>query len=325
MRITSVLSVVLAIMLAAAAAYYARIYINTQVSTANAPQAVSEEPHRTIVVARNRLNFGALIEPSALEEIRWAADTLPAGTFETIEELVVGRSEGQARYAIALMEPGEPIFASKVTSPGQRAKLSTSLAPGTRAMSIRVNDVLGVAGFVLPGDQVDVLLTHRATDGSSVVDILLQGLRVLAIDQIADERKDNPSVVRTVTFEVSTEEAQKLTLGSTIGTLSLALRNFASSEVEETQRITVSDLGFTAVAAALREPIQGEVQRQELSSIAADIALPEPDFISPAPSVEEDEEQEPVQVLQESITPVENRRNTVGVIRNMERSEYILR
>ncbi|MFC6639822.1 Flp pilus assembly protein CpaB [Sulfitobacter sediminilitoris] len=75
-----------------------------------------------------------------------------------------------------------------------------------------MNDVLGVAGFVLPGDRVDVLLTR-----DEFVDVLLQGLKVLAIDQIADELKDNPSVVRTVTFEVNTEEAQKLVLGEMLG------------------------------------------------------------------------------------------------------------
>ncbi|MGO7388837.1 Flp pilus assembly protein CpaB, partial [Rhizobium ruizarguesonis] len=92
---------------------------------------------------------------------------------------------------------------------------------------------LGVAGFVRPSDRVDVLLTRvvrePAGNDQTFVDVLLQGVKVLAVDQTADERKDEPSVVKTVTFEVTTDEAQRLTLGSSIGTLSLALRNIASA------------------------------------------------------------------------------------------------
>jgi pilus assembly protein CpaB len=83
------------------------------------------------------------------------------------------------------------------------------------------------------------------------VDVLLQGVRVVAIDQTADDTRDQPSVVRTVTFEVTTAEAQKLTLGATIGTLSLALRNVVGVEVEEPSRMTVGELGVTAASAAL--------------------------------------------------------------------------
>ena len=83
-----------------------------------------------------------------------------------------------------------------------------------KAVSIRVNDVLGVAGFVLPGDRVDIMLTRSDKAVGTYTDVLLQGVKVLAIDQTADDRADKPSVARTVTFEVSTQEAQKLTLAA---------------------------------------------------------------------------------------------------------------
>ncbi len=86
--------------------------------------------------------------------------------------------------------------------------------------------------------------------------MLLQGVKVLAVDQTADERKDEPSVVKTVTFEVTTDEAQRLTLGSSIGTLSLALRNIASSSIEQTRQITVADLGGGAMAAELGNDLE---------------------------------------------------------------------
>jgi pilus assembly protein CpaB len=130
-----------------------------------------------------------------------------------------------------------------------------------KAISIRVNDVLGVAGFVRPSDRVDVLLTRvvrnqQNNSERTYVDVLLQGVKVLAVDQTADERKDEPSVVKTVTFEVTTDEAQRLTLGASIGTLSLALRHIASSDVEQTRPITVADLGGGVISTELKQPVQ---------------------------------------------------------------------
>jgi pilus assembly protein CpaB len=114
-----------------------------------------------------------------------------------------------------------------------------------RAFTIRVNDVEGVAGFVLPGDRVDVALTRQkdanGKDRSST-DIVLQNTRVLAIDQIADERNDKPAVVKAVTLEVDTAGAQKLSLAASVGTLSLMLRRAGESALEATRVITLSDL-----------------------------------------------------------------------------------
>ena len=111
------------------------------------------------------------------------------------------------------------------------------------AISIRVNDVLGVAGFVLPGDRVDVLLTRtKDSDGNPYVDVLLQNIKVLAIDQSADDRKEGATVVKAVTVAVATQDAQKLTLAAGVGQLSLALREAASNSGEVTQRVTIKDL-----------------------------------------------------------------------------------
>ena len=227
MRPTTILSLFLAITFAALAVFATRTWLvseREQIAAAARNTAQMEQPvTQTIVVAGAGLNFGERLTQDKLRTITWASDALPAGAFMTVEELV-STNEEEARFVIASMEPGEPVLRSKITEPGQRAKLSTTLTPGMKAISIRVNDVLGVAGFVLPGDRVDVMLTRTTRDKGAYVDVLLQGLRVLAIDQSADDRKDQPSVVRTVTFEVSTQEAQKLALGASVGTLSLALR-----------------------------------------------------------------------------------------------------
>ncbi|MDA5093103.1 Flp pilus assembly protein CpaB [Aliiroseovarius sp. KMU-50] len=269
MRATTVVSLLLAVVLAALAAFTTQIWLTTEraniLSEVIPAQEVEEQPKQTIVVARTVLQFGQRLTRDKLEEITWAAEDLPKGAFTSIDPLVSEKEE-EARFVVSSIEAGEPIFISKITAPGQRAKLSTALTPGMKAISIRVNDVLGVAGFVLPGDRVDIMLTRNRGNGA-FVDVLLQGVKVLAIDQIADDRKDQPSVVRTVTFEVSTEEAQKLALAANVGTMSLALRNIGSSETESLQRVTTLDLVDPQVAEELR--LQNEKANAEAAKLAA--------------------------------------------------------
>jgi pilus assembly protein CpaB len=262
MRASTFLSIAIALMLAVAAVFGTQSYLDTQrQQLEQAARIVRDEPLNTIVVAKNPMRFGERVTAEKLELIPWASDTLPNGAFTSIDQLA-GSTDDTARFVLSAMERGEPVLTVKITNPGQRAKLSTAISPGMKAVSIAVNDVLGVAGFVLPGDRVDVMLTRTTGNDRSgaFVDVLLQGVRVVAIDQTADDTRDQPSVVRTVTFEVTTEEAQKLTLGATIGTLSLALRNVVGAEIEEPSRMTVSELNVTSASAALAAQ-QAEAER----------------------------------------------------------------
>ncbi|CDX20651.1 Flp pilus assembly protein CpaB [Mesorhizobium sp. ORS 3324] len=222
----------------------------------------------SIVVAAAPLKFGDALSVDKLREIAWPAGAVPAGAFKTIKDALAGNGTRQALQTISV---NEPVLASKITGPGQRATLSAVLGEGMKAVSIRVNDVLGVAGFVFPGDRVDVLLTRtvHSNDGpdKSFVDVLLQSVKVLAVDQVADESKENPQVVKAVTVEVSTKDAQKLTLAAGAGQLSLALRQAAASKGEETERVTLSDLtGETPEDVAKR---QAELERQKAAEAAA--------------------------------------------------------
>jgi pilus assembly protein CpaB len=239
----------------------------------------------TIVVAARPLRFGDKIENEYLREIPWPTGRLPKGAFHKRGDLL----KAGERYVTSAIEVDEPIFGWKITGPGQRATLSAALSEGMKAITIRVNDVLGVAGFVLPGDRVDVLLMR----GDQSVDVLLQGVKVLAIDQTADDRRDQPVVVKAVTFEVSTEEAQKLTLAASIGQLSLALRNVASAKFEQTKRVTLSDLvGGVVAKAALEDNADTTAEPLPAPTVAK---LPAPSGV------------------------------TVGVSRNFQRSEYRVR
>ncbi|TDW37032.1 pilus assembly protein CpaB [Rhizobium azibense] len=231
---------------------------------------------KSLVVAAKPMRFGDRIRPENLKAIPWPSNETPTGSFASIDA-VVG-DDAQPRYAMAAIDPGEPVLSSKITGAGERATLSAALDQGMKAVSIRVNDVLGVAGFVRPSDRVDVLLTRlvrgKAGNDQTFVDVLLQGVKVLAVDQTADERKDEPSVVKTVTFEVTTDEAQRLTLGATIGTLSLTLRNIASSSIEETRQITVADLGGGPIATELGKDLAETPEREKQVQIVESIVEP---------------------------------------------------
>ena len=196
---------------------------------------------QTIVVASKPLRFGVELGAMSLREVAWPEDALPAGAFNKIADLT---SRGR-RVVLAAIEANEPILASKITGPGQRATLSAVLGDGMKAVTIRVNDVEGVAGFVLPGDRVDIVLTRQQDKTAAAADVVLQNVRVLAVDQIADERADKPSVAKAVTLEVEVTAAQKLALAATVGTLSLALRKAGEATATNTRRITLSDLPKT--------------------------------------------------------------------------------
>jgi len=192
----------------------------------------------TIVVAAERLQFGTELAPNHLREIAWPADSIPAGAFAKISDML---SAGK-RVVLSPVEPNEPVLALKITGSGQRATLSALVGEGMRAVTVRVNDVEGVGGFVLPGDRVDVVLTRQVDKGNATTEVVLQNTRVLAVDQSADERSSKATVAKAVTLEVDTVGAQKVWLAASVGSLSLLLRKAGENTAERTRRVTLDDL-----------------------------------------------------------------------------------
>jgi pilus assembly protein CpaB len=173
-----------------------------------------------------------------LREMPWPADAVPQGAFRSIQQVL---KEGK-RVVLTAIEANEPVLASKITGLGQRATLSATIGEGHKAVTIRVNDVDGVAGFVLPGDRVDIMLSRQLEKNSAINDVVLKNTRVLAVDQLADERSDKPSVAKAVTLEVDIAGAQKLSLASQVGTLALALRKAGDQDSTASRPITLADL-----------------------------------------------------------------------------------
>lgn len=205
----------------------------------------------TIVVAAAQLRFGAEINAAALREIPWPQAQMPKGAFATIKELLDGQGK---RLVISAMDDNEPVLAVKITGPGQRATLAAVLEEGMKAITVRVDDVVGVAGFVLPGDRVDVLLTRQHDKSEAFADIILQNLKVLAIDQLNDDRAVKATVSRSVTLEVATNQAQRLIVAQNVGALTLVLRPVGQAGKEPARRVTSAELAGDGAQTQARAP-----------------------------------------------------------------------
>jgi pilus assembly protein CpaB len=165
------------------------------------------------------------------------------------------------------VQKNEPILASRITGSGQRASLSALIDPGMRAVTLRVDDVRGVAGFVLPGDRVDVVLTRHEAGDKAYADVLLQNAKVLAVDQLANERQEGPSVAKAVTVEVSTEQAQKLVLAAGVGSLSLVLRQAGGADPVASRRVSTFDLAQGEYAGLDQD--KANLLQQKISALEA--------------------------------------------------------
>jgi pilus assembly protein CpaB len=243
-RTSSIVMIAFAVVFGLLAVFVAQSWLNRQAELRLKHMEATQRPvpGQTVVVAAAPLRFGMPLSQQNLREVSWPQEAIPAGTFASVQQVIAGGK----RIVLASIEANEPVLASKITGPGQRATLSAVIGPGMRAVTIRVNDVEGVAGFVLPGDHVDVLLTRQPDKHSGDNDVVLQNVKVLAIDQLADDSSEKPAVVKAVTLEVDTMSAQKLSLAASLGTLSLVLRKAGEAGLEGTRRVSVGDLGNDA-------------------------------------------------------------------------------
>ena len=239
MRNNNLIILVVALVLGGIAAVLARNWLANHARSSQAGVG-------TIVVAAAPLAFGTQLTAQNITEIPWSTSVLPQGAFATKQALL---KDGR-RMALALIARNEPILLSKVTAPNQPATLSSMLEPGKRAVTVRVDDVRGVAGFIQPGDLVDVVLIRTEAESrsnESYSDIILQSAKVLAIDQVTGERTEQPIIAKAVTLEVNVEDAQKILLAANIGRLSLILRQPAQASNDPAQRVTEQDLGDAAM------------------------------------------------------------------------------
>ena len=210
-----------------------------------------------VLVADTNLQFGDRLSQQNVRLVDYPMAAVPEGSFTGYDQLF--KNAAHPPLVLTQMAQNEPLLAFKLSSLSGRATLSARISENMRAVSIRVNDVSGVAGFVQPGDAVDVFLTQeyevytprtakrrlgeRREDSYFKTDLLLQNARILAADQSAKTVEGKVRVVKTVTLEVTHKQAQKLTLGMKVGDLSLSLRHAGSTENLLSASMSLKDLG----------------------------------------------------------------------------------
>ena len=193
----------------------------------------------TVVVAKEQLRFGQTLKAEMLKEIDWPEDAKPEGSYTTIEEMI-GKSE---RRVITTMEPGEPVLAIKLTGENGRAGLAGIIGDGMRAVTIPVDMVNGVGGFVQPGDRVDIILTRQnEEDEETVAKIIMENVKVLSVDQDANTRSSTAKVAKSVTLESDARGAQRLALANNIGRLSLLLRSAGDEAAANSASLSSANL-----------------------------------------------------------------------------------
>lgn len=210
----SILPLLIAVALGLGAAFYAQKWFQQQAETAHAGRGQG----KVVVVAAREIPFGARIEQGHLRTVSWPGKDAPEGAFEAIED-VVGKVANQRIVA------SEAVVRQRVGDASAGGSLAGLIDPSKRAVTVRVNDVIGVAGFLLPGNHVDVLATRMLDNRRASTRTLLENLKVLAVDQTAQPDKEKPTVVRAVTVEVDPRQAEQLVQATEEGTVQLALRN----------------------------------------------------------------------------------------------------
>ncbi|EKZ99312.1 Flp pilus assembly protein CpaB [Cupriavidus sp. HMR-1] len=177
---------------------------------------------KQVVVAANDLDLGQPLNGSQLKLVSWPAGSVPPGAFEDPKTL-------DGRVVRTSLQRGEPIIDAKLAPVGTKGGLSAVINDGKRAITVRVNDVVGVAGFALPGNYVDVIVNtnedSKSAQNGSISKIVLEKILVLAVAQQVSRDDTQPKVVNAVTLEVSPDQAEKLDVARSVGTLSLVLRN----------------------------------------------------------------------------------------------------
>jgi pilus assembly protein CpaB len=205
-----------------------------------------------IAVAAVDVQLGSKLVPEMLRMVQWPTGSVPPGAFTDLTAL-------DGRVVKSSVTRGEPIIDAKLAPVGTQGGLSAVVADGKRAMTVRVNDVVGVAGFALPGNYVDIMVntqdegSRRGDQDKAISKIVLERILVLAVAQEANRDETKPRVVNAVTLEVTPDQAEHLDLARSVGTLSLVLRNQVETQLGATEGATKTSL--------LREPVVAPVAK----------------------------------------------------------------
>lgn len=194
---------------------------------------------KPVVVSVVDLTAGSKLSPESMRVAEWPEEAVPKTAVGEIKQLI-------GRVLIVPISAGEPILQSRLAAEGIEEGLTAIISPGKRAMSVKVDEIIGVAGFIAPASRVDILVTIEDNSGrikmESTAKIILQNIKVLASGQKLTREEKKVDLVNVVTLEVTPEEATKLALAANKGKLQLALRNQIDQEETKSNGISALEL-----------------------------------------------------------------------------------
>jgi pilus assembly protein CpaB len=240
----SMIALGVAIVLGLFAVYIANIYITGSQKKAELGGTTK------VAVASVPMTYGTELTPDKVRFVDYPNASIPPGSYTNAQQLL---PPGQKRFALLQMGINEPILAAKISAPGAGASIAALLPDGMRAATVRIDDVSGVAGFIQPNDSVDVLITRQVSGtqtAAQATDVLLQNIRVIAIDQEAKNSDGTPKVARTATLTVTPLDAQKLALAQQSGSLSLVLRKPGEQNNPVVETVSMNDLRYNMYGGA---------------------------------------------------------------------------
>lgn len=269
MRMIFGLVLIVGVGLAGFAVYMAKNYIE-QYQTALAEERKQRAPSievADIYVAKRKLEYGQRLGKDDVRLISFPKNSMPEGAFAEAGTLFPEGDDKQ-RTILRTMEKNEPVLAVKLTEPGQEGGISSQLSRGMRAFALKVDISSGVSGFLRPGDRVDVFWTgsvggeQMRTEGDStgeVTKLIQTGVRLIAVDQVADSDTSGAIIARTVTVAASPQQVAALAQAQATGRLSLSLVGSQDDTVAEVLEVDQRRLlGLTREMAAPQEPKEEE-------------------------------------------------------------------
>lgn len=232
MNMRSVILIIAALVVAGVTAVLARSWLHAERPVTEAVARTAPANEIRILVAATNLPTGRILQEGDLAWQKWPDVALPEPYIRRVTGQEIQDMMGSVvRSGIHM---AEPVTALAVVKSGDRGFLAAVLQPGMRAVSIRIGAATGVSGFVFPGDRVDLLLTHSIQGKSRTnhaTETVLTNVRVIGVDQRADDQKKAPaSVAKTVTLEVTPAQAEKVALAGEVGELALSLRSLADTD-----------------------------------------------------------------------------------------------
>jgi pilus assembly protein CpaB len=231
MRLRTLILFVVALSLAGGTAMLVRSFLAQKTAEVEAaPLARAAAPQKSVLVARGAIIRGQILKPQDFSWQVWPEGGIDKNYIQAGTKTTEAFSGWVARDPFA---PGEPISEAKIVAPGSRGFLAAALAPGMRAVSVPVTATSGISGFVFPGDQVDILITHRlagnADNSHEAAETVLHNVRVIAVDQKLDSKNGEALVAHTATLEVTPKQSEIIAVATEIGKLSLSLRSLATA------------------------------------------------------------------------------------------------